>query len=288
MTLPNFQLKALRYLHPVDLADRESVRKLVIWLENQKIREYKIEDRKPLADTQSPNWDAAFKKYLGDLECPVPPTDTAAALHWLVAFALNLDYEDNADKLGKLGAPPTSQPAASAATREAGGVGKAPASASGSGSGPGSGLGGSSRTGAEEAFSDLQDPRVVAAVLALVRAAQVAGPQDGGDSPQVASSQSLPVVDQLMAAVQRCVCELGPALRPGVWNPARPPRQALAGVPLGFEVEGEALSAAATALRLLFTRDLRRLQSQIDHAVVEMQEYTANPKTDSSLGKVGR
>ncbi|GLC60916.1 hypothetical protein PLESTB_001692400 [Pleodorina starrii] len=281
MTLPNFQLKALRYLHPVDLADRESVRKLVIWLENQKIREYKIEDRKPLADTQSPKWDAAFKKYLGDLECPVPPTDTAAALHWLVAFALNLDYEDNADKLGKLGAPPTSQPAASATP-------EAPASAPAPGSGPGSGLGGSSRTGAEEAFSDLHDPRVVAAVLQLVRAAQVAGPRDGGDGPQVSSTQPLPVVDQLMAAAQRCVCELGPALRPGVWNPARPPRQALAGVPLGFEVEGEALSAAATALRLLFTRDLRRLQSQIDHAVVEMQEYTANPKTDSSLGKVGR
>ncbi len=36
MTLLNFQLKALRYPHTVDLANTESVRKLVIWLENLK------------------------------------------------------------------------------------------------------------------------------------------------------------------------------------------------------------------------------------------------------------
>ncbi|KXZ46887.1 hypothetical protein GPECTOR_39g381 [Gonium pectorale] len=96
MTALDLQLNALRYPHPVDVSNTESARKLVIWLENLKIREYKIEDRKPLADVQSPAWDAAFKKYLADLECPLPPgPDLRPALEWLVAFAVNLEYEDN-------------------------------------------------------------------------------------------------------------------------------------------------------------------------------------------------
>ncbi|PNH01301.1 hypothetical protein TSOC_012825, partial [Tetrabaena socialis] len=92
------------------------------------------------------------------------------------------------------------------------------------------------------------------------------------------------------AAAERLAVEVGPALASGAWSgPQRPAEALRAAVPLGFQLEGSpALCTAVAALRLLYARDLRTLQSQIDHALVEMQEYTANPKTDSSLGKVGR
>ncbi|KAG2435940.1 hypothetical protein HXX76_007135 [Chlamydomonas incerta] len=267
MALLNFSLRALKYPQvPVDLDDVDQLRALVIWLENLKIREYKIAERKALADTASPSWDAAFAKYLDDLDCPVPPADRRAAVEWLVAFAVNLDFEDNADKL--------KAPAAAASTAPAAAV----AATAGASAPPQAGKG--SRAG-DDVLSGLDDPQVAAAVLQLIGAAQV-GPSGG------AGGDPADVVSAVQAAAERLACQVGPALRPGVWRPEGPAAQCLAEVPLGFEVQGEALSSAAKVLRLLFIRDLRQLQSQIDHALVDMQEYTANPKTDSSLGKVGR
>jgi hypothetical protein len=48
-----------------------------------------------------------------------------------------------------------------------------------------------------------------------------------------------------------------------------------------------AVDAAARVLRMLYIRDLRGLQSAVDEAIVAVQELTADPKTDSALGKVG-
>lgn len=45
---------------------------------------------------------------------------------------------------------------------------------------------------------------------------------------------------------------------------------------------------AARVLRLLFVQDIRELQTRINEAIVAVQKITANPKTDTSLGKVGR
>lgn len=63
---------------------------------------------------------------------------------------------------------------------------------------------------------------------------------------------------------------------------------ALKDIPAGFSTGDECTDAAATLLRLLYIRDLRHLQTEVDQAIVSVQEYTANPKTDASIGKVGR
>lgn len=47
------------------------------------------------------------------------------------------------------------------------------------------------------------------------------------------------------------------------------------------------LNRAFNLLRLLYVSDLRDLQNTINTIIVQIQTITANPKTDSSLGKVG-
>ncbi|VDM37013.1 unnamed protein product [Toxocara canis] len=47
------------------------------------------------------------------------------------------------------------------------------------------------------------------------------------------------------------------------------------------------VDAAVRALRLNHLEDLREVQTQINEAIVAVQELTADPKTDKRLGKVG-
>lgn len=48
------------------------------------------------------------------------------------------------------------------------------------------------------------------------------------------------------------------------------------------------LDEAAKILRLLQVHSTRDLQTAINETIVAVQELTANPKTDTKLGKVGR
>ena len=48
------------------------------------------------------------------------------------------------------------------------------------------------------------------------------------------------------------------------------------------------MNDAAKILRLLHIKELRDLQTKINETIASIQSITANPKTDSSLGRVGR
>jgi RLL motif-containing protein 1 len=56
---------------------------------------------------------------------------------------------------------------------------------------------------------------------------------------------------------------------------------------LGFDTGDYVLNEAAKVLRLLFVHDIRNLQTRINEIIVSAQKVTANPKTDTRLGKVG-
>ena len=58
--------------------------------------------------------------------------------------------------------------------------------------------------------------------------------------------------------------------------------------PLGFETGDAALDEAARGLRMQYVAELRVLQSHFNEVAACAQEFTANPKTDSQLGRVGR
>ena len=65
-------------------------------------------------------------------------------------------------------------------------------------------------------------------------------------------------------------------------------RLALQSIDLGFDTNDKELNEAAKILRLLHIKELRDLQTRINETIVLIQEVTANPKTDSSLGRVGK
>merc|ERR1719234_1032493 len=57
---------------------------------------------------------------------------------------------------------------------------------------------------------------------------------------------------------------------------------------LGLDTVDKDVSEAARILRLLHIKDLRSLQTSINETIVTIQSMTANPRTDTRLGKVGR
>jgi RLL motif-containing protein 1 len=57
---------------------------------------------------------------------------------------------------------------------------------------------------------------------------------------------------------------------------------------MDFRTGDTAVDQGTKVLRLLYIEDLRRLQTALNNVIVRAQEFTANPKTDARLGKVGR
>ena len=57
---------------------------------------------------------------------------------------------------------------------------------------------------------------------------------------------------------------------------------------LGFTMSSEKLNRAAKVLKMLYVSDMSELQRGINSIFATCQSFTANPKVNSSLGKVGR
>ncbi|XP_076848528.1 RNA transcription, translation and transport factor protein [Brachyhypopomus gauderio] len=94
------KLTALDYHNPAgfDCKDETEFRNFVVWLEDQKIRHYKIEDRGQLRNIPSSQWPACFDQYLQDLNCPFSAQDRQETVDWLLGLAVRFEYGDNVDK----------------------------------------------------------------------------------------------------------------------------------------------------------------------------------------------
>nr|CAD7393752.1 unnamed protein product [Timema cristinae] len=199
------------------LADEENenqFRNLVIWLEDQKIRHYKIEDRQSLRDIKSADWPKAFKRYRNDLACPVQGDKDSEHLEWLLSFAVRLEYSDNGNADFKKG------------------------------------------------------------VNALARLLNVTAHPD-----------HLITLKAVSKVVQRRISAEALENPDSVIVKGQPfPFQE---ADLGFDTGDYVLNQAAKILRLLYIHDLRDLQTKINECIVAVQSVTANPKTDTKLGKVG-
>uniref|UniRef100_A0A3P8W4U5 RNA transcription, translation and transport factor protein n=1 Tax=Cynoglossus semilaevis TaxID=244447 RepID=A0A3P8W4U5_CYNSE len=94
------KLTALDYHNPngFDCTDETQFRNCVVWLEDQKIRHYKIEDRGNLRNIPSSEWPKAYQKYLQDVNCPFGVQERQEAVDWLLGLAVRYEYGDNVDK----------------------------------------------------------------------------------------------------------------------------------------------------------------------------------------------
>ncbi|KAM3849226.1 RNA transcription, translation and transport factor protein [Diretmus argenteus] len=94
------KLTALDYHNPngFNCTDETEFRNCIVWLEDQKIRHYKIEDRGNLRNIPSSDWPAAYEKYLQDVNCPFSAPERQEAVDWLLGLAVRYEYGDNVDK----------------------------------------------------------------------------------------------------------------------------------------------------------------------------------------------
>ncbi|XP_012679238.1 RNA transcription, translation and transport factor protein isoform X2 [Clupea harengus] len=94
------KLTALDYHNPsaFDCKDETEFRNFIVWLEDQKVRHYKIEDRGNLRNIPSSEWPKYFEKYLEDVTCPFSVQERPEAIDWLLGLAVRLEYGDNVEK----------------------------------------------------------------------------------------------------------------------------------------------------------------------------------------------
>jgi len=59
-------------------------------------------------------------------------------------------------------------------------------------------------------------------------------------------------------------------------------------LPVGLQIDDPDVKRAAAVLRLLHGIELQQLQVNINQVINELQQLTADPKTDARLGRVGR
>lgn len=93
------KLLCLEYPNPdgLNVNEEKQFRNFVLWLEDQKIRHYKIEDRAELRKVSSTDWPQVFNKYKNDLSCPKELKTNLDQLKWIVAYAIKLEYLDNGE-----------------------------------------------------------------------------------------------------------------------------------------------------------------------------------------------
>jgi len=82
----------------LDLEDDLQFRKLILWLEDQKICHYKIDLRQALRKTEAKSWPEAFQKYLQDLSYPFTQQDRPVVVDWLCGLAIRNMFKENIEK----------------------------------------------------------------------------------------------------------------------------------------------------------------------------------------------
>jgi len=244
------KLSALDY-HSADMDPnkQDEYRSLVIWLEDQKIRHYKIDERAGLRDINSASWPTAFQQYLSGMACPssMMSGTPVEILDWLVGQAVKLEHADHADEYKKYTAEFVKQ----------------------------------SRSTQPKLVStnpldniDFNAPEFKAGVESLADYLKVTKHPD--------HLITLQAICKLVSTRFNTKALQNPDLVVPE-GPAFPFRER----DLGFDTGEYVLNDAAKILRLLYIQDLRALQTKINESIVCVQAVTANPKTDTRLGKVG-
>lgn len=255
------KLRALDYhtASGFDASSQQDVRALVVWLEDQKIRHYKMDERGDLRDTTGSIWKASFKKYICDIACPFDvDRELTSVLDWLLAFALRYEYDDalaqHPTEL-KCGVPAQSSEAVAA-----------PLSLTPSDSG-------------SPLDIDPSNETFTSAVQALAKILQITSHPD---SAVLLEAVRIIIEEKLS---EEAVENVSSGQKSKV---SKKKQFRVSAKDCGFDLGDPTLEEAAKVLRLLHIQELRLLQTDINGLIVAVQRITANPKTDQTLGQVGR
>ncbi|KAF2879471.1 hypothetical protein ILUMI_26695 [Ignelater luminosus] len=242
------KLSALNYpqVDSLNTSDENEVKKVILWLEENKIKKYKPESRQNIRNINSSEWKKSYDKYKQDLACPIKSDVITDELDWFIKYALELEY--NSKK----------------ATYEKHTV---------------------------ENLKSASTPNVIAA-----------NPLDhldfGGKDfesgvknlAQILKISPHPNPLITLKAISKVVCNR--LSRNAI---EKPNDFIIKGTPfpfedanLGFDLGDVLLNRAAKILTLLYIQNLRDLQTKSNELIVAAQSITANPKTDTKLGKVGK
>jgi len=256
------KLEALNHHSPkaeVPLGATEDVKPLIVWLEDQKIRHLKIEERNSLRESTGKEWVTTFKKYLKSLECPYRvEMDLPAVVDWLLGVALRYEYEEAANSNADLKR----------------GIGE-----------KGSATSLSRQISLPDRGSPLDisptDETFISGTQALAKLLKIAPHHD---PTVILSAAKIVIQEKLMATSQQT--DGKDKERKGARSGGK--EFAVTAKECGFELGDPVLSEAAKVLRLLHLQELRQLQTRINEIIVAVQQITADPKTNQALGKVGR
>lgn len=243
------KLTALKHPNPetFNLKDELQFKNTVVWLEDQRIRHYKVDDRQRLRNIKSQDWIKHFHKYLDELQCPIEYADIAGVMDWLLGWAVHVEYGDKSEVYKE-------------------------------------------KTAANVTANKQSAPRIVAA-NPLDNMSFDSDDFKSGVTKLAALLKITKHPDHLVTL--KAVCQM---IRDRMSTEVmkNPNEHIINGKPmplqeydLGFDTGDYVLNQAAKIMRLLFIKDLRDLQTNVNEIIVAIQAITANPKTDSSLGKVG-
>ncbi|CAG0896420.1 unnamed protein product [Cyprideis torosa] len=242
------KLAALGY-HTVDMNpnDNQALRTLVAWLEDRKIRHYKMEERAELRDKDSPIWQQTYETYLKDLDCPIPAKEHLGALDWLLTYAVQLVHNDDPEKYKVRTAEKVIAERA---------VPAKPSALSGS------------------PFDfDLNSEEFKKGINQLARLMNISQHPD-----HIVTLQAIASFVEKRLSVN-ALKDPSSLIVEGKPFPIQERD-------LGFDTGDKVLNQACQVLRLLHIHDLRDLQTKINEIIVAVQGITSNPKTNTALGKV--
>uniref|UniRef100_A0A182N501 Uncharacterized protein n=1 Tax=Anopheles dirus TaxID=7168 RepID=A0A182N501_9DIPT len=228
--------------------DPKDFRGFIMWLEDQKIRFLPIDEREPLRRINAPDeWNPAYEKYKQDIGLPLNLKTKHEQISWLLLYAIRLEYIDNADHYR----PVTS---AKKLDEEA----KKTSVPEVQSTNPFDSFDFTSAD-FEEGSWKLAERLGIAYhpdhLIALQAAAKV-----------ISSAYNKEALKEVVITGQPFPIEQGSGM--------------------GLEKDAD-LEQCARILRLLQIQNIRKLQTTINETIVAVQNVTADPRTDTSLGKVG-
>lgn len=243
-------LNVLGYPRALDfsVSNPSEVSNLVQFLEDRQIRHLPVDHRLPLRSPGA-SFDLAFNEYLERLGCPLPSVSSLEErIHWIVDHAISVGYEDSATSTNSSASLEIEEISAEQQKRVV----------------------------ATEIGTSALPQDAVTIVADLVKMLNIRGGRGAVESLQ-----------NVQRALRAAVIPSATGVKMGSER-TKSPRDLLsefgAGISTGVDIQDQALAV----LRMLYVADLRELQDAVNEILVEVQSYTADPKTDSSLGVVGR